>query len=326
MTAQVLGVVGAGAVVQNFYLPTLAKLEPSEWRVVLYDVDVARAKAVADKIGADAAAWTGAPDRQLDAAIVATPPRTHLTVSTTLLSAGAHVLCEKPLVLYTKEAEELVALARRQGRVLAVNQTRRMYPNSRMARALIASREIGDVQRVHLQEANRFNWPSKSGFYFEPGRNGVLADRGSHAFDILGWILGETLTPTAALTDGYRGSEATALVDFEGRTLTGSCLLGWLVDLPNVLEIVGSEGSILIDDNWNRLRIRRGAKERMRWARKRTADFSDLAAPVLADFFGACVGGASQLDAASVVPSIQFLDEAYRIARADWPSEILEVA
>ena len=49
-----------------------------------------------------------------DAAIIATPTTTHLAVAKELLQGGLHLLVEKPLTSTLAEADELVALAKRQ--------------------------------------------------------------------------------------------------------------------------------------------------------------------------------------------------------------------
>ena len=54
-----------------------------------------------------------------DAIVVATPTASHLAVATAALTAGMHVLVEKPIAGTWQEAEELVACAASQGLVLA---------------------------------------------------------------------------------------------------------------------------------------------------------------------------------------------------------------
>src|SRR5207344_1897223 len=51
-------------------------------------------------------------DPAVDAVIVTTPPFLHHPVSVAALQAGKHVLCEKPLAVSLREADEMVAAAR----------------------------------------------------------------------------------------------------------------------------------------------------------------------------------------------------------------------
>jgi predicted dehydrogenase len=59
----------------------------------------------------------------VDAVVIATPVSTHFELARTALLHGKHVLVEKPLTASVAEAEELVALARQQNRILLVGHT-----------------------------------------------------------------------------------------------------------------------------------------------------------------------------------------------------------
>jgi len=57
---------------------------------------------------------------QSDAVVVATPPQTHYEVARQVLAAGRDLFLEKPMTLYSAEAEELARLAEEGERVLLV--------------------------------------------------------------------------------------------------------------------------------------------------------------------------------------------------------------
>src|SRR4051794_28666467 len=61
-----------------------------------------------------------ATDPAADAVVIATPTDTHFALTKAALNAGKHVLVEKPLAASLEQAEELVELAQRQNRILAV--------------------------------------------------------------------------------------------------------------------------------------------------------------------------------------------------------------
>ncbi len=65
---------------------------------------------------------------EIDAAIVATPTCLHFGIGRELLKRGIHCLIEKPITPSVAEADELVALARRQGLVLQVGHIERFSP------------------------------------------------------------------------------------------------------------------------------------------------------------------------------------------------------
>jgi predicted dehydrogenase len=70
-----------------------------------------------------------------DAAIVATPTRFHYEVVAELLARGKHVFVEKPITLNSADADELVALAERNDRVLQVGHVERFNPAFEAVRA-----------------------------------------------------------------------------------------------------------------------------------------------------------------------------------------------
>ncbi|MGH8472728.1 MAG: Gfo/Idh/MocA family protein, partial [Gammaproteobacteria bacterium] len=72
----------------------------------------------------------------VDVASVVVPPESHYAVAKDCLAAGVHVLVEKPMTRTLAEADELIALARRQGLVLQVGHLERFNP------ALLALRGI----------------------------------------------------------------------------------------------------------------------------------------------------------------------------------------
>lgn len=62
-------------------------------------------------------------DPSVDLVIVATPTKTHFPLAQRALEAGKHVFIEKPMTSTSKESEELVALAKKQGKRIFVDHT-----------------------------------------------------------------------------------------------------------------------------------------------------------------------------------------------------------
>ena len=83
-------------------------------------------------------------DRQdLDAVVVATPDRHHFQPTRAILQAGKHALVEKPFTTCTDEADELIQLARRAGKIIQVTFNHRWLSAYHQAKATIAGGEIG---------------------------------------------------------------------------------------------------------------------------------------------------------------------------------------
>src|SRR5438105_4300360 len=81
----------------------------------------------------------------VDGVVIATPVRTHYQLAKAALLHGKHVLVEKPLTANIAEAEELVALARSQRRVLMVGHTFEYSPAINELRKLVRNGELGKI-------------------------------------------------------------------------------------------------------------------------------------------------------------------------------------
>jgi predicted dehydrogenase len=93
-------------------------------------------------------------DKTLDAMVIATIAPTHFNVASRALSAGKHVLVEKPMTLTTTDAVALTELARRLHRVLMVGHLLEYHPVIRFIRNLIDSGELGEVCYLYQQRLN----------------------------------------------------------------------------------------------------------------------------------------------------------------------------
>lgn len=132
------------------------------------------------------------PGQAADLAVVCTPQAFHREQVESLLKAGLHVLCEKPMASSLAEAESMVQTAREASKELWIGMFRRQFPSHRWVRELIESKSLGPLLELEWLEGGVFNWPAVSPSFFDPRKSpgGVWADLGSHVADLLGWWLG----------------------------------------------------------------------------------------------------------------------------------------
>jgi predicted dehydrogenase len=90
----------------------------------------------------------------VDAIVIATPVSTHFQLAREALLHGKHVLVEKPLTASVTEAEELVALAQEQQRVLMVGHTFEYNPAVNELRKLIQNGDLGKIYSIELERLN----------------------------------------------------------------------------------------------------------------------------------------------------------------------------
>jgi predicted dehydrogenase len=112
------------------------------------DADPARAAAVAANSGARATSNFRDVLGAVDVATVAVPTQTHAEVAEALLSAGIHVLIEKPLTATLAEADRVVAAAVKHGVVLRVGHLERFNPALVAVRDRIAGPRYIECERL----------------------------------------------------------------------------------------------------------------------------------------------------------------------------------
>ena len=149
-----VAVVGAGAFGRNHarVYHELAGQDPSIKLAAVVDSDLARAQAIAREYNAHAYASIDqlVQAETIQAASVAVPTVHHLAVATKLMEAGVDVLIEKPLAATLEEADTLVALAERLGRIGQVGHLERFNPAVRATLPLITHPMFFEVHRLSV--------------------------------------------------------------------------------------------------------------------------------------------------------------------------------
>ncbi|MGH6865726.1 MAG: Gfo/Idh/MocA family protein [Methyloceanibacter sp.] len=116
-------VVGAGYF-GRFHANHYARNPRSEL-VAVVDTDEARARAVAEEFGAEAAFDYRSALGRVDAVSVAVPTPLHADIARDLIEAGLHVLVEKPITDSVESANAITALAEKRGTILQVGHIER---------------------------------------------------------------------------------------------------------------------------------------------------------------------------------------------------------
>ncbi|MEO8822125.1 MAG: Gfo/Idh/MocA family oxidoreductase [Ginsengibacter sp.] len=123
-------------------------------------------------------------DELVELVIVNTPNFTHYEYAKKALEAGKHVIVEKPFTVNLKEAEELIALAKKQNKLLSVYQNRRYDSDFKTIQKVLDKNLLGEVVEAefHFDRFREELSPKKHKEIPGPG-TGVLYDLGSHIID-----------------------------------------------------------------------------------------------------------------------------------------------
>ena len=206
---------------------------------------------ISPQIGTDLKAMLAklTPDIVFDVAI---PAARHEIVSTAL-SAGAHVLSEKPMAETMAQARDLAARAEAADRLHVVVQNRRYLAQLRRIRRLVAAGAIGEVTGIHC---DFFLDPHFGGFR-EQMAHVLLLDMAIHTFDAARFVADDAAVSVYAEEWNPQASwyarDSSALASFRfanGAVFTyrGSwCAPGFRTSWESAWRITGTGGTILWD-------------------------------------------------------------------------------
>jgi predicted dehydrogenase len=135
----------------------------------------------------------------IDAVVIVAPDELHEPIALSALSAGIHVLCEKPLARTPREARRMAEAARESGLVNMSYFALRTSPHHRYLHDLVAGGAIGRVRAASFGLAHGFFRGADYNWRFDASRGGgVVADLGSYLFDLARWYVGDVESVSAS--------------------------------------------------------------------------------------------------------------------------------
>ncbi len=212
-----------------------------------------------------------APEERVDFVSIVTPNHLHYPVALAFVEAGFHVICDKPLVHTSVQAQALVDAVKKQGTVFGVTYNYTGYPLVRQMRHMVHSGALGTVRKVvveyhqgWLATAAEANGNKQAAWRVDPacsGLAGAMGDIGSHAENLLTTVTGLEIEALCAdlsamgagrtldddgnvllrLSNGARGvliaSQITTGIENDLRLSVSGSLgsLSWSQENPNVL-------------------------------------------------------------------------------------------
>jgi len=195
----------------------------------------------------------------IDAAIIATPHKSHIDLAKKALENNVNVIIEKPLAITSKKCREFINISQNHKAYFTVMLNQRTNPVYVKIKELINRNELGEVHRFQWTITNWFrtdyyyqtsSWRAK----WESEGGGVLINQSIHQLDLCQWLFG---MPDSVYTDLGLGrfheieveDEVTSIFKYSNGlkgvfiTTTG--------EAPGVnrLEIASDKGLITIQEN-----------------------------------------------------------------------------
>ncbi len=253
------GILGAGRISTRF-----AKVLKTVEGVRLAAV-AAREKARAEAFAAPyagAAAYGGYDALLLDPAVdvvyIGLPHSHHADAIRKCLMAGKAVLCEKPMVLTRRDAEELTALARERGVFLMEAMWSRFLPAFSAAKAWVAAGKIGRLAYVRADFCGYMPFDAEDRLFDPKLAGGALYDVGVYPIEFCMGLLGVPQRVCGVADIGRTGVDEYAAVSmsFPGGVVANvACGFNALAD--GAAYLYGSDGFIKLHKFWDCRRAER---------------------------------------------------------------------
>jgi predicted dehydrogenase len=196
--------------------------------------------------------------------ISTTPEHTHYPIARDCLKAGKHVLLEKPIAMELFEADELIAIAKRNNVKFTIGYSQRFNTKVAYAKKKITDGALGRPVSVMVSRHLSRSLGKKIAARV---RLSPAAMESTHDLDFVFWLL-EPAKPVRVYSQGAYGfmKDVNGSYDIMWTTVTmdNGVLVaiggGWNLppSYPNYcatwMEITGTEGSLFLDDtqrdNW----------------------------------------------------------------------------
>jgi len=190
--------------------------------------------------------------RRIDFVSIVTPNNSHFPIAKTLLAAGFHVMCEKPMTFSVREARELRKIITTSGKVFGLMHNYTGYPMVKLARDMVRDGDLGEIRKIVVQYPQ--GWLAtpleKTGsvqavWRTDPGQSGIagaIGDIGTHCENLSEYMTGLKVTEICA--------DITTFV--KGRRLDddGNCLLRFENGAKGILHVsqiaIGEENNLAI--------------------------------------------------------------------------------
>jgi scyllo-inositol 2-dehydrogenase (NADP+) len=181
-----VGLVGYGLAGSVFHAPLIAAADRLSLKAVCtsrtLDVEGARRVSRPQELFEDPG---------IDLVVIGSPHGTHFTLADAALTAGKHVVVDKPFALASREADQLIALASAQQRLVIPFHNRRWDGDFLTIRDFLASGKLGKLARFEAHW-DRFRPGLREGWRESPDEGaGLFNDLGPHLIDqallLFGW-------------------------------------------------------------------------------------------------------------------------------------------
>jgi predicted dehydrogenase len=255
-----IGLIGCGNICNIAHIPAYKKISESRELKIIGTCDIIKEKAKniaiitkAKNIFTD---YRELLKLDLDLVDICTPTYTHSEIAIAAAKAGKDVICEKPIALTLKDAQEMINASVQYKKKLFIAHVRRFDPRFQHIRDDIIQDKIGKPVFIRITERQWLPFSGDSWFWKSNLSGGVIIDIGVHIADMFRWFFNSE--PVEVFATGRMVREeakkngtfdhVVVMYKFAQRE-TAFMEISWVFPsegstLYHYLDIVGSKGKI----------------------------------------------------------------------------------
>ena len=188
-------------------------------------------------------------DPEIDAVYIPLPNHLHKEWVIRSAQKGKHILCEKPMALNRAEAEEMIAVCRKQGVKLMEAFMYQLHPQHARVKEIIASGEIGEIKL--MKSSHSFHLQNRSTDIRMDAAmgGGSIYDVGCYAIQAIRHITESEPVEVMAqgAIDPEKGIDLTGMVQMKmGNGVHASFDCSFDMVSRNEYEVIGTKGSLKV--------------------------------------------------------------------------------
>lgn len=178
---------------------------------------------------------------QVDMVDICVPTYLHAPITVQVLNMGYHVLCEKPMSLSYKEAEQMIETAKRNNKQLMIGQCLRFGSKYRYLKSIVDSGEFGKIKGITFRRLSGPPMWSWDNWFMDYNRShGCIQDLHIHDIDIARYVFGEPTAVSCFTTDVYSRKDSARSV-LKYKDFSALVVGDWTLEgMPFVAEYLAS--------------------------------------------------------------------------------------
>lgn len=239
------GIVGTGTIAHRF-ANAIRNVENAELAAV-----ASRARENAEKFGDEfniparfGSYESMAESDAIDAAYIAVPHSGHIACSCLMMNNGKHVLCEKPMAVNLREAEEMFSCAKKNDVMLMEAMWARLVPGTMEMLEIVRNGVLGEILGVEGKFCYSMDEDEMDHHVFKPENGGgSLLDVGVYGLNFASWYLGTDVEEISAQSAFYNGvdSHTCAIIKYKNGAIA-DISSAILLRKPNEGFVYGTKG------------------------------------------------------------------------------------